>query len=194
MALPTTSGVPWQLWQTTISTWIESLGIPVVWARQGKNPPQRAKPYVLLDIVAMSSVGEDATGYVWDAAPAIPTYLGTLAGNRELNLSVQPVTEATGFISESAMAWANEIISSLERDPIQELFRQAGLAFTRSGQVLDLSALEQSQFVSRANIDLVFQGAFYANSAFVAIPIERVIGEGDVEGDSVAEINFDVTG
>lgn len=189
---PTASGVPWLLWQTTLAAWIEGLGLPVVWARQGKNPPQRAKPYALLDLLSVSAVGEDVKGYLYNAIG--PTFTGTLAGTRELALSIQVVTDAVGGIVDTATAWGDEILASVNRDPVSEAFRQAGLAFTRSGLVLDISALEQSQFVSRVNIDLVFQGAFYTSNAFVAVPILRVIGEGDVEGDSVPEINFDVTG
>lgn len=189
-----TTQPPWDLWQKAIYDWLTSVGLQVVMARQHTNPPTLRKPYVLVDLFNIDVVGFDSKQYQSEElVPNDGRVIATLSGLRELSISLQVVSTATGRFDDGAMQWADRIISSLSNDDTYDPLRQAGLSVVSVGRANDISAIEQAQFISRVNIDLTIEAAFFM-SLGTAKHIERVIGEGDVEGNSVPELLFDVTG
>jgi len=189
---PPAIGTPWVAWKTAWSDWVAASGIAVVWAKQAENPPQLRKPYALLDVLSMQPIGVDERQRVYVAANANGRQLlEHLAGVRRVVLNVQVVTNATGQLADSAWAWADEIQGSLDRSPINAALNAAGLAVTQVSQIRDISAIEQSQFVSRVTFDLTFEGAYFRSDPMGGQWVERAVGDGDVEGNSDPELTFD---
>lgn len=189
---PPVTGAPFGTWQAAWAAWAESSGLSCAWARQAGNPPEMRKPFVRLEVLTVRTLGNDAKGQVFDEDAE--EMRETIAGLREITLGVQVVANSKPDMRESAWAWMDELIGTLKDDARAEAFRQAGLSVSSVGQIIDLGGLEQSEFVSRVNCDVVFIGAYYRLAPDPSGWINRVIGTGDVEGNPDPEITFDVEG
>lgn len=191
MSPPTNTTIPWQAWQSAMQSWAEGAsGLPVIWARQAENPPQVRKPYVLLDIISVARRGQsDGVTMVDDGAGGVDaaTY-----GIREIILNVQVIANARGTLADSAFAWAEEMQNSIDIGPDLQKFVTVGLGVSEVTKTRDIGSMEQSQFVSRVTFDIIFEGAVARTGSWKASAVARVIGDGDVDGNSTPELTFDV--
>ena len=188
--------IPWDVWQAALAAWARTWGCgEVVWAKQETNAPQPRRPFIKLDIMTTTKVGEDglASSFDPDAANG-EQFKQARYGTRRLRLNVQVFANATGRLSESAMARAQALADSLDNPEALATLVEAGLGVSNVGDVADLSQIEQSQFAGRASFDVIMEGAAVKQGAVSGQWIQRVIGEGDVEGNSAPEVTFDVTG
>lgn len=192
MSPPQNNGVPWKLWRQAWSQWARNVGLDVAWANQSGNPPERRKPYVRLQIINFQIVGNDDRVSEFD--DVAQENHEVIQGLREITLNVQVIANAQPELEQSAWAWADELVGSLAMDDVASAFRQSGLSVSTIGQVIDLGGLEQSEFVNRATFEVVFLGAYYRRDPNASGWIDRIIGEGDLEGNSDPEITFDVEG
>lgn len=189
---PPTNGIPWALWRTTLSTWAQMSGLPIVWARQEVNPPQRPPTYALLDIVSFEQIGFDEQQYVYNASTG--KLQENLLGIRELVLNVQVFAPATGKWEDSAWPWIEDLQSSFGRTEVQVLLTSVGLARSDASVARDISSLEGVQFNSRVTLDFTFNAAFYRQDPVGGPAVTRVVGSGDLEDNPGDEVDFDVTG
>lgn len=190
MSPPLLTGAPLKTWRKAWSAWARLCGLEVAWTNQRENTPQRRMPYVRLQFMNMQPIGTDEQTQVTKNGLVYPA----VQGMRQITLGVQVVANATPELEGSAWAWADELTGILQTEEVTELFRQAGLAVIGLNPVVDLSGLEQSEMISRVAFDIVFSGAFYRVNPQVGTWIERIIGEGDLEGNPDPEITFDVQG
>lgn len=192
MSPPANSGSPWETWRKAWSAWARGVGLDIAWANQSDNPPERRKPYARLQVLSVRALGTDEQTEVFNEIMSEQNRV--LQGLREITLSVQVIANAKPLLGESAWAWADEMASVLETDETAEALRQAGLSVSSVGQAVDLGGLEQSQYVSRVTFEVVFLGAFYRRNPAAGGWVDRIIGEGDLEGNSSPELTFDVEG
>ncbi len=190
------SMIPWELWQTALYQWATQVsGRDVVWAKQETNLPQPKRPFIQLDIMGVLKVGEDGLTSVFNEdAPEGQQFQQDQYGTRRVRLEVQVFARATGKLGESAMAIAQDLNDSLGNPMYRQILVNAGLGVADVAEVQDLAQIEQSQFAGRASFDITLEGAATKQGANKGQFIERVIGEGDVEGNSAPEVIFDVTG
>ncbi len=192
---PPLLGASFQRWKSVFSDWVESTsGLGLVWAGQSENPPQRRKPYALLQLLNLSKVGEDEIqrGLSEPDGNGNQKLLHNLAGVRAGVLQVQVITNASGQLADTAWIWADELQSKLGSVAQMDLFNEAGISIKQVGILQDLSAIEQSQAVSRVLFTVNFEAAFYRKDPTGGQWIGRVIGSGDVEGNLDPELTFDV--
>ncbi len=189
---PPAGGSPFTKWQRAWTSWVEGVGLDVVWTKQADNPPEHRKPYARLDIVSKSVVGTDEQSQIFSVeAQAMHR---VLRGVRQIVVNVQVISNAKPELGESAWAWIDEIEAVLQTDEVSAAFKAAGLAVMGVGQAVDLGQLEQSQYVSRVSLDVTFEAAFYRVSPSAGGWINEIVGSGDLEGNSTPEITFDVEG
>jgi hypothetical protein len=181
----------WEKWQNALYAWaVETTGLEAVWAAQATDAPQLRKPYILLDVLAVVARGED--NKVLESANDGADFSVTTAGQREITVNLQVVSNATGSLADSGFAWAEELHASLHAGAAT--LSDAGLFFQGVGTLTDLNTVEQSQYVSRVSMDITFTVAAVKRGAATGPAIQRIIGSGDVEGNSDPEITFDVEG
>lgn len=193
--------IPWDKWQKALHDWAAEWTpagadkCQVVWAEQETNAPQPKRPFVKLQVLSTRKRGEDGFVSSYDSTLANGKQLQQAQyGTRELRINVQVFANAKGRLLESAFARAQELADSLDNPTALEPLVEAGLGVTNVGEVQDLSEIEQSQYAGRASFDVRFEGAAVQEGAVSGQYIQRVIGEGDVEGNSDPEVTFDVTG
>jgi len=120
----------WVTLKNGLADWItNTVALPVLWA--GQEAPRRDYPYVTIDVVAgPMRLGHDVD-YVYDEPGPSGDVRVITRGDREMTVSVevlqsfegQPYSHAT-----DALAIASELQSSLERRPIRDALREAGLS------------------------------------------------------------------
>lgn len=190
MPYPTTQA-SWAAWQQAWYDWAALSGITVVWSRDAANPPAPALPFVRLDVLSMTQIGEEGTHD--EVAPDGDNIEVTTYSNRRIRLNCQVAAKAKGEFAKNAWAFADELQASLRRDAARDIFREAGLSMQEVGDLTDISAIEQQQFVSRVSFDVQFIGAAVKPAAFTAPRVKRIVGSGDLEGDTTPETTFDVS-
>ena len=190
MSPPLATQVPWARWQKAWYDWAAASGLEVVWTKDGANPPLPRAPYVRLDIITSAQVGDEGFKYV-DAGNG--NLAATTYSVRRVRLNVQVVANAKASFSENAWAWADELQASAWREPHRSSFRAAGLGVNAVGDMNDLSAVDQSQYLSRVSFDITFDGAAVKAGAFTVGKVSRVIGGSDFGTTEAPEISFDVS-
>lgn len=189
--------IPWQTWQDALFDWATewSESCQVIWAEQETNPPQPKRPYIQLKLLGSRKVGQDGLVSSYDSTkPNGQQFQQAQYGTRRLRLNVQVFANAKGQLEQSAFAHAQSLADSLDNPMALSALVEAGLGVTDIGEVLDLGRIEQSQFAGRASFDVTLDGAAVQQGAVSGQYIQRVIGSGDVEGNSDPEVIFDVTG
>ncbi len=189
---PPLNGSPLATWRKAWAEWVRGVGLGVAWAKQSDNPPERRRPYVRMEVLSLRSVGTDEQGQVFNEDTQ--EQHRTLQGLREVVLNVQVVANAKPELEESAWAWADELLTTLETDEVAGAFRDAGLAVQQAGTILDIGALEQSEYVGRASFDVTFLAAYYRVNPVAGGWVNRIVGSGDLEGNTDPELVFDVEG
>lgn len=190
MSPPTNTAASLAVWRRAWSAWARSAGLALAWANQPENPAELRKPYVRLQVLSIAPIGLDEK---LQAEVQNETHVAH-KGLRQIVLSTQVVANPVAELEGSAWAWADKLVSYLDDESVSETLRQAGLSVDTVGPMLDLSALEQGNIVARVSVDVTFTGVSYRVETRPGVWVERIIGEGDVEGNPDPEIEFDVTG
>lgn len=130
--------------ESGIIAWINSLslGCPVVWLDQ--NFPRQSLPYIGLRIQNVQVMHQDYQGKVNDSG------ISDIAGDREFVL-VFEVYGAAGFDI------INAAVNSLEKYSVNVALNSSGLVFKDGGQIVDVSALLDTEIEKRYRVELFFR-------------------------------------
>lgn len=140
--------------EDALYTWaFAQLGMPVFWSNQ--KFPQPARPYATLKLTGPRVLsGSDAAETTTDLGrPAGEEVETKYSGPRELTCSVQVYAVPTSGAS-SARALLARAQASLSRDSVAAALRAAGLAIVDQGGIADLTALLETNWESRAAMDV----------------------------------------
>lgn len=138
----------WNAAKDALYEWASSAsGVSVIWARQSAPPP--ATPYVTLALVGGPiAIGHDAQRRVHlpDGEELADLRVDWL-GAREMTLSVN-------VYGGDALAIASTLQSSLSLETVRDALAAAGMSVIRAGDIRDLTALLETTFESRAQMDV----------------------------------------
>ena len=176
--------------QDAIWSWAQENVPPqctVIWDKP--NVPRPCEPYVTLNLTTVSvKTGHDSWQYISGDDFRI-------GGQRTLTLSViaygPNLEEQMNQEIKSAQQICTDLRDSLENPLVLEKLRKNGLAVHNEPTVQDISALLESGFQDRANVDITFG---YAHNQRVPVGIiEKVEGEAHVEGAKIHSIEIDIS-
>lgn len=175
--------------QDNIWTWAEANtppDCPVIWDKP--NVPRPCEPYVTLNLIIPSlKTGHDSWRYLSGDDYCI-------GGQRTLTLSVIAYGPDIKDQVPQGILSAQQIImdlrDSLENPLVLLELRRNGLAVHNEPVVNDISALLETGFQDRANMDIVL--GFAHNQTVPVGIIEKVEGEGTIEGALTQEIEIDI--
>lgn len=129
----------------------------VIWARQ--NAPQPARPYATLQVIAgpLRLGALDEENDVYQAGNAAGEEIEqTFKGQREFTLSCQVFADTTADAG-TAYDYLSRAMSGLSLPSAQSLFVNVGLAVVSANGIQDLSALLETKWQSRAQMDVRFR-------------------------------------
>lgn len=185
MSVPTTM-IDWASWQKALSDWAASAGVPIIWAAQSDNAPQPKRPFIMLQVMSVERIGFDgAHDTITGSRRSIQR---EYYGQRRLTLTVQCFAWETGRLNESAVSYLEALRDNLDRQDTIEALDAAGLAWTTTGRIANLAEIEGGQFIGRASMDVVFEGAANTPSLAAGETLSTV-GEVYMHGDLVLENN-----
>lgn len=180
------NAIPWNLIQNGLYDWVHGItGLPVVWGRQpgGLIQPQRA--FASIEMVAGPiCIGRDGTG-MQNNTGATPTpsigkeVTSVLFGLRGISISVSIFSDSKR-LADNAVSYAGALQASLSLESTIAQLGAAGLASSSFGEILRLNELEESIWVSRANLDIAFTTAMYTTAGDAEGYVGEVIGVGTV--------------
>lgn len=118
---------------------------PTIWADQ--NSPRPAKPYFTLKITPVVQIGEDHVSSMLDVS-GVDKY--RITGDREFTLMVQGI----GY---GAIQKLSNLRDSLNDPVVTDALRSHDIAYVDSEDILDITELEDSIYVERGSLDVVFR-------------------------------------
>lgn len=188
--------VPWDTIRSAIDAWFAALGVRVMYANQGTNPPSRTRPYCVVKVAGMQEMGRRARRNHLQSDNV--TQIVETLGQDLMSLQIEAVTDATGVLGNDAVALANSVRNSIQVPTIKDILHTV-LGYSNASEVLDISAVEGAQPVSRAVFVAYFGVGLsdYPGGGVAGDTIGTVIGSGDITPDNPDEIihvDFDVSG
>lgn len=158
----------------------------VIWDKP--NVPRPCEPYVTLNLIVTSmKTGHDS--WIYESGDNF-----CIGGQRIATLSViaygPDLKEQVPQGINSAQQIILDLRDSLENPLVLEKLGANGLAVHNEPTVNDISALLETGFQDRANMDIMF-GFAHNQSVPVGI-IEKVTGEGTFEGALTQQIEIDI--
>jgi hypothetical protein len=146
--------------------WIkDESGLRVIIANQGAHEP--AKPYVSLHVFTSSAeIGGQDQQRVDEDGNTITS------GMRRLTASVN-------IFGANAIDTLTSIRDSLDRPDIIEYFEKNGIAELDRGGILDLTALEETEYEERAQLDIAIAYTTESSADVGTIETFRIEGEAD---------------
>jgi len=118
-------------------------GQAAVWADQ--NAPQLTKPYISMRIASVDSIGWD-----YNSTPNKTTLKSTLTGNREFILYLQAY-------GTNAMGVLENVRTALQKTDVLDTLRAGGIVFVDDFPIQNLSDVQDTQFLERAAMDILFR-------------------------------------
>lgn len=180
MTVAVASPIAWADVEAALIAWAQGVCpelTAVIFGRQ--NGPQPDRPYVVLDTVSLAQLGSDDIRYEFVAInPPLEQHKVTIAGQRRWALSVN-VIAATGGPSAHALSFAERLRTSLALPGVLDPLLAEEISVIDAGDVQDLTALEDTEWVSRAQFDLTLGLAANTEPAAAKEPI---IDSTEVEG------------
>lgn len=179
--------IDWVMIRDTLDAWLTACGVSYSWAGQAVNPPQRVRPYAVLHIIGSETLGRD--GSVPRTGPTPESVYLENQGQRIISIQVDAIADAVPGPVGSAMDLAERLRGSLRTQPIVDIFF-GKMGVSNAGEVLDLTAVENSQHMGRAVFTIRFAvGASDAPEATTYDNIRQL----EVTGELLVRQNPDVT-
>lgn len=132
------------LYDWAVAALAGELTIPVRWARQ--NAPRPARPYLLLDARTVAPVSEVEIGPVDDDG------IRTIGKHQEILVALEAY--AVPHDPYTGTDICQTLLISLEKVATRLAFQAAGFCFVDVLAITDLSALRDTQFEGRAQMDI----------------------------------------
>jgi len=153
--------------KTNLYDWAVSVapGIPVIFYNQ--NAPRPSLPYITLYLQSLLAIGEDYT--------TTPDVIGgvDLIGDREFTLQVQSY-------GGDPMTLLENMRTSLQKQTVLDTLREDGIVFVNHFPINDITALLDTEFETRASMDILFRIAQFdedISGLIETVEIEEIISD-----------------
>ena len=185
-AMALRNAIPWNLIQNGLYDWVHgNTGLPTIFGRQPGNVLQPQRAFATIDLTGGPiSLGRDGLGMQNNIGatpgPAVGKEVSSvLFGLRGLSVSVNVFSDSRKF-ADNAMSYVAALQASLSLEATIAQLYSSGLASRSFGEIINLSELQESIWVSRANLDINFTTAMYTTAGDAEGYIGEVIGTATV--------------
>jgi hypothetical protein len=184
MAKPTSlrRALPWQKMQDGLHDWVHACtGLPTLWTKIAPGTLQAPRAYASLSLAPeVRSIGLDGRGMINRIGsvptPAIGQEVRAVAfGLRALDIRIDVFSDSA-LLADNAMSYAEDLRLSLALESVIDLLTRSGLCQRTKGDVRDLSEVQESVWVSRAQLEIGFTVAAFVSDGDGSGYVGEVIG------------------
>lgn len=184
--------IPWQKMQDGLYDWVSKYtGLPTLWTKIAPGTLQAPRAYASIKLAPeLRSIGLDGRGMInrigTQPTPVSGQEVSSVAfGLRAIDVQIDVFSDSA-LLADNALSYAEDLRISLALESVIDALTASGLCQRTKGDVRDLSEVQESVWVSRAQLEIGFTVAAFTASGDGAGYIGEVIGTGTViDGPSV---------